>query len=102
MYQTVEPRFLDMPLSWNEIRLRASDFVSGWKENTQKAREEADAHDFQTDFLNIFGVTRRQVATFEHRIDFFKTTEDTEFHREETKFRPSVLLCELCGYKFLI
>ena len=57
-----------MPLSWNEIRLRASNFAKEWQETAPKAREEADAHDFQTDFLNIFGVTRRQVATFEHRV----------------------------------
>jgi len=57
-----------MPLSWNEIRLRASNFIKEWQETAPKAREEADAHDFQTDFLNIFGVTRRQVATFEHRV----------------------------------
>ena len=57
-----------MPLSWNEIRLRASNFVNEWKEKAPTAREEADAQDFQTDFLNIFGVTRRQVATFEHRV----------------------------------
>jgi hypothetical protein len=58
-----------MPLSWNEIRTRASNFVNEWQEIAPKAREEADAQDFQTDFLNIFGVTRRQVATFEHRVD---------------------------------
>ncbi|MDR2952175.1 MAG: hypothetical protein LBU82_02925, partial [Treponema sp.] len=57
-----------MPLSWNEIRLRASAFVEEWKDKTPKAREEADAHDFQTDFLHIFGVSRRQVANFEHRV----------------------------------
>jgi len=58
-----------MPLSWNEIRLRASSFCEEWKEKAPKAKEEADAQDFQTDFLNIFGVTRRQVATFEHRVN---------------------------------
>jgi len=58
-----------MPLSWNEIRLRASTFAVEWKEKSLKAREEADAHDFQTDFLNVFGITRRQVATFEHRVN---------------------------------
>ncbi|GBU28911.1 methylase [Treponema sp. R8-4-B8] len=57
-----------MPLSWNEIRLRASNFVNEWKDKAPKAREEADAQDFQTDFLNIFGVSRRQVANFEHRV----------------------------------
>jgi hypothetical protein len=57
-----------MPLSWNEIRLRASNFVNDWKDLAPKAREEADAQQFQTDFLNVFGVTRRQVANFEHRV----------------------------------
>jgi len=58
-----------MPLSWNEIRIRASNFVEEWKDKAPKAREEADAQDFQTDFLNIFGVSRRQVANFEHRVN---------------------------------
>ena len=58
-----------MPLSWNEIRLRANAFVNEWKDKAPKAREEADAQDFQTDFLGIFGVSRRQVATFEHRVN---------------------------------
>jgi len=57
-----------MPLSWNEIRLRASNFVEEWKDKAPNTREEADAQDFQTDFLNIFGVSRRQVANFEHRV----------------------------------
>jgi hypothetical protein len=70
-----------MPLSWNEIRLRASSFVNEWKEKAPKAREEADAQDFQTDFLNIFGVTRRQVATFEHRV---KITAETDQYGEKT------------------
>ena len=57
-----------MPLAWNEIRLRATNFVNEWKDKAPKAREEADAQDFQTDFLYIFGVSRRQVANFEHRV----------------------------------
>src|SRR5215469_5651391 len=70
-----------MPLSWNEIRLRASNFCEEWKEKAPKTREEADAQDFQTDFLNIFGVTRRQVATFEHRV---KITGETDIYGEKT------------------
>jgi type I restriction-modification system DNA methylase subunit len=58
-----------MPLQWQEIRLRASNFVNEWKDKAPKAREEADAQDFQTDFLYIFDVSRRQVATFEHRVN---------------------------------
>ena len=58
-----------MPLQWQEIRLRAANFVKDWKDKAPKAREEADAQDFQTDFLYIFDVSRRQVATFEHRVN---------------------------------
>jgi len=57
-----------MPLSWNEIRLRATNFVNDWKDKAPKAREEADAQTFQTEFLNIFGVSRREVAIFERRV----------------------------------
>jgi hypothetical protein len=63
-----------MPLSWNEIRTRASNFAEEWKDKAQKAREEADAQDFQTDFLNVFGVSRRQVANFEHRVSIGDAT----------------------------
>ena len=56
-------------MTMNEIRLRASKFCKEWEQKTLKAREEADAQDFQTDFLYIFGVTRREVAFFEHRVD---------------------------------
>jgi len=56
-------------LNWNEIRLRATNFVNEWKDQAPKAREEADAQDFQTAFLDIFGITKRQVATFEHRVN---------------------------------
>ena len=62
-----------MPLSWNEIRLQALNFVQEWSDRLLSAdkapKEEADAQDFQTDFLKVFGVTRRQVASFEHRVD---------------------------------
>ena len=71
-----------MTLSWNEIRLRASSFCEEWKEKAPKAKEEADAQDFQTDFLNIFGVTRRQVATFEHRVNM---SDQKDLLGEKTK-----------------
>lgn len=54
-----------MPLSWNEIRSRAATFSTTWKDTT---REEADAKPFLVDFLNIFGISQRRVATFEHRV----------------------------------
>ena len=54
-----------MPLSWNEIKSRASSFCKEWKDTT---REEADAKPFLVAFLNIFGISQKRVATFEHRV----------------------------------
>lgn len=54
-----------MPLSWNEIKSRAAAFSNEWK-NTH--REEADAKPFLVEFLNIFGISQKRVATFEHRV----------------------------------
>ena len=56
-------------MTMNEIRIRASKFCKEWEKKAKNAREEADAQDFQTDFLYIFGVTRREVAFFEHKVD---------------------------------
>jgi len=55
-------------LSLNEIRHRACEFVLNWKDKASKAREEADAQEFQIDFLNIFGVPRNKIAIFEHKV----------------------------------
>jgi len=54
-----------MPLSWNEIKSRAAGFSKEWSDTS---REEAEAKPFLTDFLNIFGISRKRVATFEHRV----------------------------------
>jgi len=54
-----------MPLSWNEIKSRAASFSNEWKDTK---REEADAKPFLIDFLNIFGISQKRVATFEHRV----------------------------------
>ena len=54
-----------MPLSWNEIKSRADSFSNTWKDTT---REEADAKPFFVDLLNIFGISPKKVATFEHRV----------------------------------
>jgi hypothetical protein len=34
-----------MPLSWNEMRLRAASFCADWRDQAPKAREEADAQE---------------------------------------------------------
>ena len=55
-------------LSLNEIRRRSSEFILNWKDKVTSAREEADAQEFQIDFLNIFGVPRNKIAIFEHKV----------------------------------
>ncbi|MCL2721803.1 MAG: hypothetical protein FWD47_10765 [Treponema sp.] len=52
-----------MPLSWNEIKTRAASFVLEWKDSTT-VKEKAEAQTFQTEFLKIFGVSRKKVALF--------------------------------------
>ena len=54
-----------MPLSWNEIKSRTQTFIKDWEHGE---REEADAKEFLIDFLNTFGISRKKVATFEHRV----------------------------------
>jgi hypothetical protein len=54
-----------MSLSWNEIKTRATSFSNEWKDTV---REESDAKPFLIDFLNVFGISQKRVATFEHRV----------------------------------
>jgi len=54
-----------MPLSWNEIKSRASAFSNEWKDEVS---EDAEAKSFWDDFFNIYGISRRRVATFEQQV----------------------------------
>ncbi|MEM7495891.1 MAG: DNA methyltransferase, partial [Myxococcota bacterium] len=54
-----------MPISWNEIRKRAIEFSQEWHNAT---RENAEAQSFYNDFFNVFGISRRRVATFEEPV----------------------------------
>jgi hypothetical protein len=54
-----------MALSWNEIKDRALRFSKEWARETS---EDAEAKSFWDDFFNVFGISRRRVATFETRI----------------------------------
>ena len=54
-----------MPLSWNEIRNRSYDFIKEWE---GESRENAEAKSFWDSFFNVFGVSRRRVATFEQHV----------------------------------
>jgi len=54
-----------MALSWNEIKDRAVKFSKEWKDTTN---EEADAKPFLDAFFDVFGITRKKIGTFEHRV----------------------------------
>ena len=54
-----------MPLSWNEIRSRAITFSNEFASAT---REHAEAKSFWDAFFNVFGISRRRVATFEKQV----------------------------------
>lgn len=54
-----------MALSWNEIKTRAISFSKEWE--TEK-REHAESQSFWNDFFNIFGISRKRVASFEEPV----------------------------------
>lgn len=54
-----------MALSWNEIKDRALKFSNEWVDET---KERAEKDSFWNDFFNVFGISRRRVATFEEPV----------------------------------
>jgi hypothetical protein len=54
-----------MRLSWNEIRARAAHFSDEWKDAHY---EKGECQTFYNEFFDIFGITRRRVATFEEPV----------------------------------
>lgn len=54
-----------MALSWNEIKDRALKFSNEWAKET---KERAEKDTFWNDFFNVFGISRRRVATFEEPV----------------------------------
>jgi len=54
-----------MPLSLNEIKSRALAFSNEWKD---EVNEEAEAKSFWDAFFNVFGISRRRMASFEERV----------------------------------
>ena len=51
-----------MPLSWNEIRSRAYEFANEWADEKS---ENAEAKSFWDGFFNVFGISRKRIASFE-------------------------------------
>ena len=54
-----------MHLSWNEIRARAAGFALEWKDAKY---EKGETQSFYNDFFEVFGVSRRRVATYEEPV----------------------------------
>lgn len=54
-----------MPLSWNEIRDRATAFAHSWAEESY---ERGEAQTFWNEFFRVFGLSRRRVASFETHV----------------------------------
>ncbi len=54
-----------MSLSLNEIKKRAIEFANEWKDETS---EDAEAKSFWDGFFNIFGISRKRIATFEEPV----------------------------------
>jgi hypothetical protein len=54
-----------MALAWNEIRSRALELSKRWENETS---EDAEAKAFWTEFLNVFGIDRKRVASFEEPV----------------------------------
>ena len=54
-----------MPLSWNEIKERATKFSKEWEHDFN---EHAEAKSFMDGFFDVFGISRRRVGTFEENV----------------------------------
>jgi hypothetical protein len=54
-----------MVLSWNEIKNRAINFSKEWE---IEEKEHAESQSFWNDFFNIFGISRKRVASFEEPV----------------------------------
>lgn len=51
--------------SWNEIRARAARFADDWKDARY---EKGETQTFYNEFFEVFGITRRRVASFEEPV----------------------------------
>lgn len=54
-----------MPLSWNDIKSRALAFSKTW---ATASNEDSEAKPFLIDFFEVFGVTNKRLASFEHAV----------------------------------
>lgn len=81
-----------MPLSWNEIRSRATAFAKRWQD---AADENSQAKPFLIDFFEVFGITDKRVATFEHAVKKFAKADTKQAQGFVDLFWPGILLVEM-------
>ena len=55
-----------MRRTWEEIRRQAKRFAEEWKDASY---EKGETHTFYNEFFEIFGVRRKQVASYEKRVE---------------------------------
>jgi len=75
-----------MRLGWDEMRRRAKAFSEDWADAHY---EKGETQSFYNDFFEIFGVKRRQVATYEQRVKLLNAK-----HGFMDLFWPKTLLIE--------
>ncbi len=80
-----------MPLSWPEIRDRATQFQKRWKLD---ASEQAESQSFWAEFLHIFDVDRKKVAVFEKQVQMKRAGQRVKNGRIDL-FWPGTLLVEM-------
>ncbi len=86
-----------MALSWNEIKNRAAAFSKEWQD---ASNEDSQAKPFLIGFFEVFGITNKRVATFEHAVkkysrpDRADTAADTRYGYVDL-FWPGILLVEM-------
>lgn len=78
---------LKKPLSLREMQSRARKFVADWQGET---RENAEAQSWWNDFFDIFGVARREVASYER----WAKRASTGRQGRIDVFMPSVMIAE--------
>jgi hypothetical protein len=76
-----------MPLSWNEIRSRALAFSKHWAD---AANEDAQAKPFLIAFFEVFGITDKRFASFEHAAQKYDGSRGYV-----DAFWPGILLVEM-------
>ena len=86
-----------MPLSWNEIKTRANSFSKHWAD---AANEDSEAKPFLIDFFEVFGITNKRVASFEHAVKkhggHSRDAEDSKTKQGYVDlFWPGILLVEM-------